>query len=89
MKLSEDTIKANSRFFESIEEVPKEALTMGMVSIMKAKKIILIEVDENKIKAIRQVLAGKITTNSPETMLQMHKDVTIIVDASIANTIDI
>ena len=81
--LTQSTINANSRFFNSIDEVPKTAITMGLGQIMKSKKILLLAHGENKAEVIKEVLSGKITTKNPATMLQMHKDVTIIIDKTI------
>lgn len=79
--LDERTIKDNSRFFNSIDEVPKKAITMGIGSIMKAKKIILLANGKNKAEAISKLLKDKkITTKVPATLLLLHPDVTIIVD---------
>ena len=78
--LTEITINANSRFFNSINEVPKTAISMGLGQIMKSKKILLLVHGENKAEAVKEALSGKITTKNPATMLQMHKDVTIIID---------
>lgn len=78
--LKRETIEANARFFNSIDEVPKQAVTMGIGGIMKAKKILLIASGEEKAEAIKSLLSGKITTKIPVTMLQIHKDVTVIVD---------
>lgn len=83
--LTQSTINANSRFFSSIDEVPKTAITMGLGQIMKSKKILLLAHGENKAEVIKQVLSGKITSNNPATMLQMHTDVTIIIDKTIAD----
>lgn len=85
--LAESTISANSRFFNSIDEVPKTAITMGLCQIMKSKKILLLATGENKAKAIKEVLSGKITTKNPATMLQMHRDVTLIIDKKIKELI--
>lgn len=85
--LAESTISANSRFFNSIDEVPKTAITMGLGQIMKSKKILLLATGENKAKAIKEVLSGKITTKNPATMLQMHRDVTLIIDKKIKELI--
>lgn len=82
--LKEDTIKANSRFFDSIDDVPKKAITMGLGQIMKAKKIILIASGESKAEVVKAMLSGKISTDVPATMLQMHRDVTVIVDEAAA-----
>lgn len=80
VKLTESTIEANSRFFESMDEVPKEALTMGIGSIMRAKKIIMLAMGEKKRYAIEGMLSGKITTKNPATLLNAHPDVTLITD---------
>jgi len=85
--LTESTINANSRFFNSIDEVPKTAITMGLGQIMKSKKILLLAHGENKAEVVKEVLSGKITSKNPATMLQMHKDVTIIVDKIIGDLI--
>lgn len=78
--LTESTIEANSRFFASREDVPKKALTMGMATILKAKKIVLVANGKNKHEAIKELLGGKITTSNPSTFLNLHKDVVLIVD---------
>lgn len=85
--LTEDTIKANARFFDTIEEVPKTALTMGLGGIMKAKKIIVIASGEGKAEAVKAMIDGKINTNMPASMLQMHSDVLVIVDEAAAKLI--
>lgn len=72
------TIEANSRFFSSIDEVPKQAVSMGMGSIMKAKKILLIANGKAKKDVLMEALNGKITPNLPASLLQLHRDVTII-----------
>lgn len=82
--LTQDTIDANSRFFESADEVPKTAVTMGLGGIMQAKKILLIASGEGKADAVEAMMNGKITTDCPASMLQMHRDVTIIVDEAAA-----
>ncbi len=81
--LVESTISANSRFFNSIDEVPKRAVSMGIDSIMKAKKILLIAFGENKANAIKQLIQGEISTNVPCTILQKHKNVYVIIDKNI------
>jgi glucosamine-6-phosphate deaminase len=85
--LTQSTINANSRFFNSIDEVPKTAITMGLGQIMKSKKILLLAHGKNKTKVVKEVLSGKITSKTPATMLQMHKDVTIIIDKTIGSLI--
>lgn len=79
--LTESTIEANSRFFDSIDEVPKTAITMGIGSIMKAKKIILLANGNKKANIIKELLkADKITTELPASMLLLHPNLTIILD---------
>lgn len=82
--LTENTIEANARFFDSIDEVPKTALTMGLGEIMKSKKIIVIASGESKAEAVKAMASGKISTNMPVSMLQMHRDVVVIVDEAAA-----
>ena len=76
--LHESTISANSRFFESIDDVPKKELTMGMVSIMQAKKILLIANGKQKEEILNKALYGPITPQIPASILQLHPDITII-----------
>ena len=83
--LTEDTIKANSRFFDSIEEVPTEAVTMGLGSIMKAKKIILLASGEKKAEIIAKLVEDKISTRVPASMLQVHHNVLVIIDEEAAS----
>lgn len=81
VKLNESTINDNSRFFNSIEEVPKTAISLGVCSILKAKKIILLASGKNKATAIAKILNNKtINTQIPASLLRLHPDVTIIVD---------
>ena len=82
--LTQDTIEANARFFDSIDEVPKTALTMGLGGIMKSKKIIVIASGEGKAEAVKAMVSGKINTNMPASMLQMHRDVVVIIDEAAA-----
>ena len=83
--LTQDTIDANARFFASADEVPQTAVTMGLGGIMKAKKILLIASGEGKADAVQAMMNGKITTACPASMLQMHRDVTVIVDEAAAS----
>lgn len=79
--LTESTINVNSRFFNSIDEVPKTAITMGIGSILKAKKIILLATGKNKRAVLKRLLEESVlTTDFPASMLLCHPDVTIIVD---------
>ncbi len=76
--LHESTIEANSRFFESIDDVPKQAITMGMVSIMQAKKILLIASGKAKREILEKAFYGPITPEIPASILQLHPDITVI-----------
>lgn len=78
--LSENTIKANSRFFNSIDEVPTQAITMGLGSIMKAKRIILLANGDSKANIVEKIVNNKIDTQIPASLLQVHPNITIIVD---------
>ena len=84
VNLTEETVAANSRFFETPQQVPRKAITMGVGSIMKAAKIVLLASGSGKAEAIRQTTAGAVTTSVPASILQMHRDVTIIVDREAA-----
>ena len=76
--LHESTIKANSRFFSNEDEVPKKAITMGMVSIMQAKKILLIASGKEKRDILEKAFYGPITPEIPASILQLHPDITVI-----------
>lgn len=78
--LQPSTIDANKRFFASIDDVPKQAYTMGIRTIMSAKKILLIASGEDKAKALYDSLNGPITPQVPGSVLQLHGDVTVIAD---------
>lgn len=78
--LTESTIEANSRFFESRDEVPTAALTMGIATILKSKKIVLLASGANKHKAVAALLNNDINTEIPATMLKLHPDVVLICD---------
>lgn len=79
-KLTESTIEANSRFFASKSEVPVTAITMGMGTILKSKKILLLASGKNKHFALAKMLSGRITTAVPVTLLNTHPDVTVLCD---------
>ena len=87
VNLSQATIEANSRFFNDIEEVPRKALTMGMGTILKAKQIILLASGMKKAPAIAKTINGKVSTEIPASLLQLHRDVIIIVDKDAAREI--
>ena len=83
--LTESTIKDNSRLFNSIDEVPTQALTMGIKQVMQAKKIILLANGKNKAKAVYDAIKGKVDEACPASILQLHPDVTFIVDEDAAS----
>lgn len=78
--LTKSTIEANSRFFDSEKDVPTQAITMGMASIMSAKKIVLLANGASKRDAVKELLNDKITTSVPATLLKTHPDVILICD---------
>lgn len=83
--LTQSTIEANTRFFDKEEDVPKFAYSMGIGSIMKSKKILLIAYGEDKAEAIANTVNGAVTEDVPASALQNHPDVTIIVDEAAAS----
>ena len=85
MELTESTINANKRNFEKVEDVPTTAISMGIGSIMKSKKIILMAFGEAKAEAIANTINGGITVDVPASVLQNHADVTIIIDEAAAS----
>ena len=88
VKLTENTIKANSRFFDNEDEVPKSAICMGNANIMQAKKVVLMAFGEKKAQAIKEMIEGPVTEQVPASILQKHPDVTIIVDKAAAQELN-
>lgn len=78
--LQDETIEDNARFFESVDEVPHKAISMGIKTIMNAKKILLIANGDTKAKAMYDSIKGPITPKVPASVLQLHRDVTVVVD---------
>ena len=78
--LAESTIRANARFFASIDEVPKQAYTMGIRTIMQAKKILVVVSGEGKADIVSRAFFGPVTPEVPASILQMHPDVTVVCD---------
>lgn len=76
--LKEDTIEANARFFASRDEVPKQAVTMGLGGIMRARKVLLIANGKAKAEIIEKAVNGPVTPQVPASILQLHADCTII-----------
>ena len=78
--LTPSTIAANSRFFEKAEDVPKQAISMGLASIMSAKMILLMAFGEEKAEAVAAMVKGPVTEEIPASILQTHPKVILIVD---------
>ncbi|ALD66062.1 glucosamine-6-phosphate deaminase [Spiroplasma cantharicola] len=80
VKLTKSTIEANARFFDNEKDVPTQAISMGLKSIMNAKKIILIATGEAKAEAVKNLVEGPVSKNWPCSILLNHKDVTVVID---------
>ena len=78
VKLKQSTINANARFFESANDVPSQAITMGIKSIMLARKILLVASGTDKQEILEQALYGPITPEIPASILQLHPDLTVV-----------
>ncbi|EFU74645.1 MAG: glucosamine-6-phosphate deaminase [Enterococcus italicus] len=83
--LTDSTIEANKRYFDSIEEVPTHALSMGIASILKSKQIILMAFGKEKAAAVAKMIEGPVTEQLPASVLQMHPNVIVIVDEQAAS----
>ena len=81
VELTESTINANSRLFESIDQVPCEAYTMGIGTIMKARAILVVASGVDKAQIVRDAFFGPVTPQVPASVLQLHPNVTVVVDA--------
>ena len=81
VQLTESTIQANSRLFASADDVPREAYTMGIGTIMRARKILVVANGEDKAQIVHDAFFGPVTPQVPASVLQLHPDVTVIVDA--------
>ena len=80
--LQESTIEANKRFFASIDDVPRQAYTMGIGTIMAAKKILVVVSGADKAAIVKKAFTGPVTPRVPASILQMHADVTVVCDAA-------
>ena len=87
--LTESTIRANARFFDSMDEVPKQAYTMGIKTIMMAKKILIVVSGEDKAETVKNAFFGPVTPQVPASILQMHPDVTIVADEAALSKCDL
>ena len=80
--LTESTIEANKRFFASVDDVPRQAYTMGIGTIMRARKILVVASGEDKAEIVAKAFYGDVTPAVPASILQMHPDVTVVADAA-------
>lgn len=87
--LTESTIEANKRFFASADDVPKQAYTMGIKTIMQAKKILIVVNGENKADIVERAFFGPVTPEVAASILQLHNDVTLVGDEAALAKIEI
>ncbi len=85
--LAKETLEANARFFDTIDAVPTQAITMGIASILKAKRIVLIATGASKAQAIRCMVQGPVSETCPASVLQNHPKVLVIVDKEAASAL--
>ena len=83
--LTESTIQANARFFDKPEDVPTQAYTMGIGTIMRAKRILLIASGKDKAAIVKEALFGPVRPQVPASILQLHPDVTVVLDEEAAS----
>lgn len=88
VSLAESTIEANKRFFRSKDEVPRQAITMGMRQIVAAKKIILLASGEAKAEAIKKMLIGTVNPQIPASILNLHDNVLLMLDKEAASKLN-
>lgn len=88
-KLSQDTIEANSRFFESLDNVPKTAITMGLGTIMKAKKIVLLASGKDKAPILSKMAQPVVDTEVPASILHLHGDTIVVADKDAASLMNL
>lgn len=89
VNLTESTMKANQRFFASMEDVPRQAYTMGIKTIMQAKKILVVVSGADKASIIKEAFFGAITPSVQASVLQLHNDVTLVADEAALSEIEI
>jgi len=88
VELDERTIKANARFFDCLEDVPTKAISMGIKTIMKAKKIVLIASGRDKSDIIYDMIHGPISPQVPASVLQLHTNLILILDEAAASRLN-
>ena len=84
VRLDDETIRANARFFERQEDVPRYAISMGIRNIMLARRVLLLANGKEKAEAVRAAVCGGVSPKAPASILQLHRDATFIVDAEAA-----
>ena len=84
VELDEETILDNSRFFNNVDEVPRYAISMGIKTIMMAEHVILLANGRNKARAVYKAVCGDVTPEAPASILQLHRDVVVILDKEAA-----
>ncbi len=87
--LQQSTIEANKRFFASADDVPKYAYTMGIKTIMQAKKILIVVSGEDKAETVKKAFFGPITPEVPASILQLHRDVVLVADEAALSKVDL
>lgn len=80
VELTDITVNANARFFESKDQVPRSAYTMGILDIIQAKKVVMVANGENKAQAVKDSFWGPVTPRVPASILQLHPDFTLVAD---------
>ncbi len=78
--LTQSTLEANKRFFASIDEVPKTAISMGTYDIMQAQRVLMVASGKAKAEAVKAMVTGPITPEMPASILQFHRDFTLVAD---------
>jgi len=87
--LQESTINANKRFFASYDDVPKQAYTMGIKTIMQAKKILVVVSGADKAEIVKKAFFGPVTPQVPASILQLHSDVVIVADEAALSQVEL
>ena len=87
IKLTPSTIEANKRFFHSADEVPREAISMGVGTIMRARKLLLIATGESKREAVRDMVHGGVSPKLPASALRLHRDAIVVLDKAAASAL--
>lgn len=85
--LSPETIAHNAKFFSCLDQVPKSAITMGVQAILQAKQIVLMAFGEEKADIVAKAIRGDVRTDIPASILQLHRDVTIVLDEASARAL--